>query len=310
MSLREPITPESLCVALNRATSLQLAPRDVVLAYHYWCWVAYLPDQRLAFVADTENARQWLARERQLLQLLADRVHFRVPRIEWVDPHGNWDIRLKVPGEAGLTLTYAKHHQRILDEPAIAQRTGQHIGQILGELHSVITPEEARQLAPSEPPLATSIERTRVNMVIGIDDAALQAQVQEVCERFDALEVGDDEVVLVHGDLGSHNVAFEPETSEVLGVYDFDTIACVDRHWDFKYLHSYTPPFRQAVLEAYRSHTGIIPDTQRITLYHALTALAYLAWCVDDPEAHDRLSGRDKAGAYRWVRQAVARALA
>jgi len=116
----------------------------------------------------------------------------------------------------------------------------------------------ARQLAPSEPPLATSIERTRVNMAIGIDDAALQAQVQEVLAHCDALEIGDDD----------------------------------------------------AVLEAYRRHTGLIPDTQRLTLYHALTALAYLAWRVDDPEAHDRLSGRDKAGAYRWVRQAVAWALA
>ena len=36
--------------------------------------------------------------------------------------------------------------------------------------------------------------------------------------------------------------------------------AGADRHWDFKYLHSYTPPFRQAVLEAYHSYTGIIPD--------------------------------------------------
>src|SRR5215831_11715968 len=270
MSLREPITPESLCVALNRATSLRLAPGDVVLAYHHWRWVAHLPDQRIAFVADTENARQRLARERQLLQLLADRVYFGMPRVEWVDPHGNWDIRLKVPGEAGLTLTYAKHHQRILDEPAMAQRTGQRLGQILGELHSVISPEEARQLAPSAPPLAISVERTRVNVVVGIDDAALQAQVQEVFARFEALEIGDDEVVLVHGDLGSHNVAFEPETSEVLGIYDFDAIACVNRHWDFKYLHSYTPPFRQAVLEAYRRHTGVIPDPQLITLYHAL----------------------------------------
>src|SRR5262245_32376908 len=55
--LREPITPESLCVALNRATSLQLAPRDVVLAYHHWRWVAHLLDQRTAFVADTVDAR-------------------------------------------------------------------------------------------------------------------------------------------------------------------------------------------------------------------------------------------------------------
>ena len=95
-------------------------------------------------------------------------------------------------------------------------------------------------------------------MAIGIDDAALQAQVQEVLAHCDALEIGDDD----------------------------------------------------AVLEAYRRHTGLIPDTQRLTLYHALTALAYLAWRVDDPEAHDRLSGRDKAGAYRWVQQAVAWALA
>jgi aminoglycoside phosphotransferase (APT) family kinase protein len=247
MSLHEPITPESLCLALNRVTSLRLAPRDVVLAYHHWRWVAHLPEQRIAFVADTENARQRLARERQLLQLLAGRVHFRVPRVEWVDSQGNWDIRRKVPGEAGLTLTYTKHHQRILDEPAMAQRTGQRFGLILGELHSVITPEEARQLAPSEPPLATSIERTRVNVAIGIDDTVLQAQVQEIFARFDALEIRDNEVVLVHGDLGSHNVAFAPATSEVLGVYDFDAIACVDRHWDCKYLHSYTPPFRQAV---------------------------------------------------------------
>src|SRR5438105_14519361 len=112
MSLREPITPESLCVALNRATSLRLAPRDVVLAYHHWRWVAHVPDQRIAFVADTVDARQ---------------------------------------------------------------------------------------RAPSEPPLATSIERTRVNLAIGIDDAALQAQVQEGLALFDALEIGNNEVVLVHG---------------------------------------------------------------------------------------------------------------
>src|SRR5262245_57955831 len=119
MRLREPITPESLCVALNCATSLRQASRNVVLAYHHCCWVAHLPDKRIAFVADTENARQRLARQRQLLQLLADRVHFRVPRVEWVEPHGNWDIRLKVPAEAGLTLMYDKYYQHILDEPAL-----------------------------------------------------------------------------------------------------------------------------------------------------------------------------------------------
>ena len=178
MSVHESVTPETLCAALNHATSLRLAPRDVELAYHHWRWVVQLPGQRLVFVADTVQARRRLARERQLLQLLADRVRFRVPRIEWVDPNGDWDIRLQVPGDAGNWS--AKHHQRIIDDPTIAQRTGQRLGEILAELHSAITSEEARQLAPLEPPLATSIERTWRNIAMGLDDVTLQPQVKEI----------------------------------------------------------------------------------------------------------------------------------
>ena len=63
--------------------------------------MAHLPGQRLACVADTARARQRLIRERQLLRLLADRASFPVPRSEWVDPNGHWDVRLKVPGDAG-----------------------------------------------------------------------------------------------------------------------------------------------------------------------------------------------------------------
>jgi hypothetical protein len=34
-------------------------------------------------------------------------------------------------------------------------------------------------------------------------------------------------------------------------------------------------------------------DIQRITLYHSLSALSFLAWPVEDPNAHDRLSAID-----------------
>jgi hypothetical protein len=143
MRVHEPITTENLCFALNRGTSLRLAPRDVLLAYHHWRWVAHLPGQRLAFVADTAYARQRLARERQLLQLLANRVHFQVPRLEWADPHGHWDVRLKVPGDAGHWS--GTHHQRIIEDPAIAQQTERCLGEILAELHRVITFESDRR---------------------------------------------------------------------------------------------------------------------------------------------------------------------
>jgi aminoglycoside phosphotransferase (APT) family kinase protein len=42
--------------------------------------------------------------------------------------------------------------------------------------------------------------------------------------------------VLVHTDLGLHNVAVDPETKEVRGVFDYDGAAWADRHHDFRYL--------------------------------------------------------------------------
>jgi aminoglycoside phosphotransferase (APT) family kinase protein len=308
MHSHQPITPESLCAALNRMTGWQLVPRDVVLLYREWRWVVQLPDQHLAFVADTASARQRLARERQLLRLLADRASFQVPRIAWVDPHGHWDVRRKVPGDAGEWS--GPHHQRIIEDPAIAHLTGTRLGEILAALHRVITWEEARDLAPREPPLATPLARMRRHLARGIEDATLQAQVREIFARFDALEIEAGEVVLVHGDVASQNVAFAPETSEVLGLYDFADVACVDRHWDFKYLPSYPVVFQHGLLNAYQRCAGIAPDVPRITLYHALAALSFLAWRLEDPDAHDRLSGRDQVGANQWVRQAVTQALA
>ena len=107
MRVHEPITPENLCVALNRGTSLRLAPRDVQLAYHHWRWRAHLPGQRLAFVADTAYARQRLARERQLLQLLADRAHFQVPRLESGGPARPLGRPAQSPGERGSLVCNA-----------------------------------------------------------------------------------------------------------------------------------------------------------------------------------------------------------
>jgi hypothetical protein len=185
---RQLITPESLCAALNRMTGWQLAPRDVVLVYREWRWVAQVPGQRIVFVADTADARQRLARERQLLQLLAARASFQVPRIEWVDPHGYWDVRRKVPGDAGHWS--GPHHQRIVEDPTIAHQTGTRLGEILAELHRVITWDEARHLAPLEPHLATPLVRMRRHLARGLDDATLQEQVQEILARFDALDIG------------------------------------------------------------------------------------------------------------------------
>jgi hypothetical protein len=58
----------------------------------------------------------------------------------------------------------------------------------------------------------------------------------------------------------------DPETSEVLSIYDFEGITRVDWHCDFKHLHFYPALFQHAILKAYQGCTGIALDVRRITL--------------------------------------------
>jgi aminoglycoside phosphotransferase (APT) family kinase protein len=69
-----------------------------------------------------------------------------------------------------------------------------------------------------------------------IGDTSLLAQIDGVLVAHDRVAVTTDDHVLVHGDLGSHNIAVDPETSEVREVFDYDGASWADRHYDFRYL--------------------------------------------------------------------------
>jgi hypothetical protein len=84
---------------------------------------------------------------------------------------------------------------------------------------------------------------------------------------------GDEsDLVLVHGDLGTHNLAFDPVTRRVTGLYDFEGFALRDRHHDSKYLPSYGPAVMARVLDEYRRRTGVTLRVERIRLWHLATA--------------------------------------
>jgi hypothetical protein len=93
-----------------------------------------------------------------------------------------------------------------------------------------------------------------MNIAMGLEDVEVKPHVKEIFTRFDALDIGAGEVALVHGGLASQNVTLDPETSEVLGIYGFEDIACVDRHRAFKHLPSYPALFQTPSRYCWRTY--------------------------------------------------------
>lgn len=53
---------------------------------------------------------------------------------------------------------------------------------------------------------------------------------------YETLKPSESDRVLVHADVGLHNLAIDAASLAVAGLFDYDDAAWADRHYDFRYL--------------------------------------------------------------------------
>jgi aminoglycoside phosphotransferase (APT) family kinase protein len=296
------LTAEAACVALREA-GLDLAPEDVRVELREDRWLVRLPGERLAWFPANAKGRERLDVERRVLRLLAERCSFGVPGVLFESERG-WDVRAAVPGVCDPWGLY----RRTLTDVALARRLGKAIGAILVEQHSRIVHADVAGWLPTRPAWPEPSDRIRRSLTEVIDDRALLVEIDDALDACDAVAVAADDRVLVHGDLGLHNVAVDPGTTEVRGVFDYDEASWADRHHDFRYLifHHEHDDALEAALAVYERALGCTLSRARIRLYNAACAIGFLAFRRGVPP-HARFCGRTLAEDLQWVRGALAR---
>ena len=127
-----------------------------------------------------------------------------------------------------------------------------------------------------------------------VDDVDLVVSMGRTVERYEALAVDAGDRVLVHGDLALHNLALDPETDTVNGIFDYDGAAWADRHHDFRYLlfDVGREDMLDAAPEVYEPATGRTVDRERIRFYNAACAISCLAFRWGARRSRSRAGGR------------------
>jgi len=59
---------------------------------------------------------------------------------------------------------------------------------------------------------------------------------ERTIERYEVVAVDAGDCVLVHGDVGLQNLALDPGTDTVDGIFDYDGAAWANRYHDVRYL--------------------------------------------------------------------------
>jgi Phosphotransferase enzyme family len=264
-------------------------------------WAVTLPGDRMAWFPSSDGGGRRLALERRVLRLLAQRCTFRTPTVLYEDPDG-FDVRAIVPGscEPWPLFERAKH------DAALARRIGRRIGAILTEQHTRIKHEDVAGWLPERlswpEPSESLIER--IATIVG--DRALIAAIERMLADYQRIAIEPADRVLVHGDLGLHNIVMQDD--EVVGVFDYDGAAWTDRHHDFRYLTFLweRETMLEAALDVYEPAVGRTLDRRRIDLYNAACGASFLALRIGTgPD--ERPAGRTLAEDLAWVRGALAR---
>ena len=192
--------------------------------------------------------------------------------------------------------------------PEAAARIGAAVGAILAEQHSCIAAREVAGWLPLRPSWPESREWIRARLPGVIDDAELQARADDLMCVYEELAVGDDDRVLAHTDVGLHNLAIDPDSYDVRGVFDYEGAAWADRHHDFRYLVLDADRYEllDSAAAVYERAAGHSIDRERVLLYNAVCALSFLAFRAGH-RADERWCGRTLHEDLRWSKLAIGR---
>jgi aminoglycoside phosphotransferase (APT) family kinase protein len=151
-------------------------------------------------------------------------------------------------------------------------------------------------------------ETVMVKLPLVVQDAALIDRLSLAMDAYYSLTIAEHERALVHGDLGLHNMAFDPGSHDANGIFDYGDAAWADRHHDFRYLMfgAVQDTLLDATMRAYTLATGFELTRRRILLYNAACAIGHLADRAGfDP--NEPISGRTLAQDLVWTQWALKR---
>jgi len=180
----------------------------------------------------------------------------------------------------------------------------------LAEQHTRVRAADVEDWLRQRPSWPESREWVRERLPKVVNDLDLVASADAIMQAYESVVVAQADRVLIHADVGFHNLGIDDESHAVHGLFDYDDAAWADRHHDFRFLvvdlaHD---DLLDAALAVYEPAVGCKIQRDRVLLYNAACAITFLAYRVGTPP-DARSCGRTLEQDLRWSRFAISRAL-
>jgi aminoglycoside phosphotransferase (APT) family kinase protein len=149
----------------------------------------------------------------------------------------------------------------------------------LARLHAEIPADEANALGVPDY-VVPNIETLSDRLAKRLGSPARLRLLDSVTAAVPSMAAPGPPLVLLHNDFSHHNIGFDLESSEAVGVFDFGSAFVGDLHRDLRYDPG-IPIADDTVVRTYEALSGVQVSRPRQRAWHALSALENLAYSLD-----------------------------
>ncbi len=227
------------------------------------------------------KASQFLLKEINILDYLKNKITaVQIPEIKYTGKKYFYMGYEKIKGE-----TFNTHFCYLQLSQDQRNKIIQQLAAFLYELHTALPAAKGREFGIKEVSVLDTIHKiaTRLEKVKNIDKniVKLAYHVENLCKK---IKPQEHEITVIHGDLHKRNMAFDPVTKKITGIFDFDQLQINDIHKDFRSfykLRPYNRDFFATLAQAYEKLSGRKLDRWRIALYALVEELNHVLDITD-----------------------------
>lgn len=217
--------------------------------------------------------------EVKILNLLQGKISLQIPKIEFLGKSLTYMGYNKIQGgdlthEIFNSLNSEQKEKLIYD-----------LANFLFEMHRSISPDEARKIGIEYEALPSYSRSVKSVLPSKLTNKSVLDFMEVTIKEYENIIQEKMELVFLHNDLHTDNMAFDVNAKKLNGVFDFGDSMIGDVNMDFYPLYKFDPYFMKAVAEKYQELTGRKLNLRRMVIYGRVNELSDLAELIDQPES-------------------------
>ncbi len=170
----------------------------------------------------------------------------------------------------------------------------------LSEFHQVFSISEAEAMGITREQPFSYTEKIRAKLPGKVKDVTIEEFILETVEEYNGVMKESAEQVVLYNDLHTENIAFDPDTKKLNGIFDFGDVAIGDINKEFAPLYKLDSKFLEKVISQYEIVTGRSVSLRRVVLHERIQEITDLVLeFIDKPDSgvYKRAMGRIK----KWM---------